>query len=229
MKVVVNADSTTTVKDSTKPSKFYNILQFCDAVDVRMHYMLRCGYPDCAGFIPSHERGPFMEYCVDLKLKAYEYELESLLDYDTELMEMRKMVEWSFDQTVPPNLQSVNWRKKPTALLRCCFCQRLNHTHHTCAFKASEEELPPPKGGANNVCTHYNAALPCPDGEQCKMQHICVLCNTPNAKHQVFRCPKLQRKLQHSNNNKTYKSNARKGRGGGGGRGKKKQKKAPDA
>ena len=136
MKVVVNADSSTKVKECTKPRKFYNSTQFRDAVDMRMQYMLRCGYPDCAGFITPAERGPFMEYCMDLKLKAYEYELESLVDYDTELLEMRKMLEWSFDQPIPANLQSVNWRKKQQANMRCAFCQRTGHSHHVCAFNA---------------------------------------------------------------------------------------------
>jgi len=235
MNVVVNADSTTTVKPSTTPNKFHNQLQFCDAVDRRMQYMLRCGYPDCQGFIPPSERGGFMEYCHDLKSKCYEYELESLVDYDTEVLELRKNMDWTFDESMPTHMSSVNWRKKAVHRLRCLFCQRGNHTLHTCSFKASEDEIPPPKDITDNICTFYNAGEACPDGDECKMEHRCILCKSTTSKHPVFRCAKLKKKQgnnggnnhnRHRGNNNNYNNKRGGGRGGGRGKGKKTAKKA---
>ena len=161
-----------------------------------------------------------MEYCMDLKLKAYEYELESLVDYDTELLEMRKMLEWSFDQPIPANLQSVNWRKKLQANMRCAFCQRTGHSHHVCAFKASEEEIPPPKDSSERICFHYNAGQTCPQGDDCPLEHKCMLCKSTVNKHQVFRCRTITHKLASKKKGSNFTGNKQRGRGRGKGKGR---------
>ena len=234
MNVVVNADSTTMVKPSTVTNKFHNQLQFCDAVDRRMQYMLRCGYPDCQGFIPPNERGGFMEYCHDLKIKCYEYELESLVDYDTEVMELRKSMVWTFDESMPAHMTTVNWRKKAVHRLRCLFCQRGKHTLHTCSFKASEDEIPAPRDDTDNICTFYNAGTSCPDGDNCKMEHRCILCKSSTHAHPVFKCNKLKGKFNsgqgnRNNNNRNRGNNHNNKRGGGRGGGRGKGKKKPAA
>ena len=180
---------------------------------------MRCAYPDCNGFIAPTERAPYMEYCMDLKNKAYEYELDSLVDYDTELLEMRKLCEWSYNQPIPTNLQSVNWRKKPVHMLRCAFCQRANHTHHTCSFKMSEEEIPPPKDSSDRICYHYNAGEACPQGEDCPLEHKCMLCKSATNKHQVFRCKKILHMVAKKRGN-NFSSKKQRGRGRGKGRGR---------